>query len=129
MAKKTSDNVCHLPGGSPPKGINKEISFCFLLFFIDYVFLTFLFRLNNFVILDCRLGFSKPNYIYYQLESTGGQEHGKNQQTYSLFIVIESFGANKLRSIVYITAPNRYRKVGNNRRKHRTAFRLVTPPP
>ena len=44
----------------------------------DYVFLYFLFRLKDLLILDCRFGFSKPDYIYYQLGRSGGQECGEN---------------------------------------------------
>ena len=45
---------------------------------MDCVFLKFLCRLKDLVIWDCRLGFSRPNYRYYQLERLGGQDYGEN---------------------------------------------------
>ena len=42
-----------------------------------YLFLDFLFRIKDLAILDCRFGFSTPNYIYYQLERSGGEENGE----------------------------------------------------
>ena len=56
---------------------------------------------------DCRFGFSRLNYMYYQLESFGGQEYGENPMLFSL----EHFGAKKQGSNASITAPGMYRNV------------------
>ena len=70
--------ICHLSGGGARKGINKASESFFPKFLYITFFSVFLFRLKDFACFDCRLGFSRPNYIYYQLERSGGQEYGEN---------------------------------------------------
>ena len=77
----------HPPGSVPKKGLIRLIR-DFSEICIDYMFLLLLLRVKDLAILDCRFGFSMPNYIFYQLERSGTQKYCENPTSHKRFVFV-----------------------------------------